>query len=434
MKRFLLFIIALTALVFLAYFLYTYNEKALFWSVDNNNLNTFSSIIEKDRSLINLKNGSGTPLLIHCLKNGRDTMALHLLERNADANQKDSEGRTALFYPTSKATLKLILSQEVDVNVKDTSGFTPLHAIDDIDILALFISIAGDRLHINAKNVNKITPLMWAIMRDEKVKKVEILLNNGANIYCKDRNGSNCLDHARNSDNLEIRDLIEEENLNNSLRIKKLDEMPVSLNLTGTSFGIRNSMAVNNFTIPDECDELIVVGYGGKRGPDEYLKIFDGLAEISASISGKKAIVIYQAIKELSDVFSTGSVRVDFFITSKSNGTNLRNDPDAIVYETLLEKNNTSGFKHIIALEDGFSPEKEMCAVVKNKHNLQEVDFSFEIYSVVHSKKRPCTEDSVSREVSIEPNRKSSINTGPEVETYATASEEETILTKKKII
>lgn len=432
MKRFLLFIIAVAALVILGYFIYTYNEKALFWSVDNNNFKAFSSLIEKDRSLINLKNGNGTPLLIHCLKNGRDTMALHLLRRNADANQKDSEGRNALFYPTSKATLKFILNQGVDVNEKDLSGLTPLHFIDSIEILDVFIRSTMGKLEINARNKNNVTPLMWEIIEGENVDKIRILLNYGASIYCEDSSGLNCLDHAKDSDNPEIREFIEKEDKDNSIKITKIFGMP--FNLTGSSISTRNSMAINNFYIREKCDELLVIGYGGQRMPGEYSKILDGLEELFVPIYGKKARIAYKAIKELSDVFSTGSVRVDFFITSESNGVKLKNDPYAIIDEPLIEKNNTPGFKDFISPEDGFSPKEVLCAVVKNKHTLQEVDFCLEIYSVVHSKKRGCTENTVSGPVSPTPDQENSINIDLGSETNATPTEGTTILTQKKII
>ena len=57
-------------------------------------------------------------------------MVSRLLKRRADPHVRDKDGATLLHYAVLVAaiqTLKLLIKHDVDVNLADNEGWTPLH-------------------------------------------------------------------------------------------------------------------------------------------------------------------------------------------------------------------------------------------------------------------------------------------------------------------
>lgn len=80
---------------------------------------------------VNAKDINGfTPLML-CVQNGRIDMIDYLIEHNADVNQINNIGNTALFYAVfySKNQTEIIeklLKAGADINIQNKSGVSPL--------------------------------------------------------------------------------------------------------------------------------------------------------------------------------------------------------------------------------------------------------------------------------------------------------------------
>lgn len=91
---------------------------------------------------VNAKDINGfTPLML-CVQNGRIDMIDYLIEHNADVNQINNIGNTALFYAVfySKNQTEIIeklLKAGADINIQNKSGVSPL---------TLANSMANDRV------------------------------------------------------------------------------------------------------------------------------------------------------------------------------------------------------------------------------------------------------------------------------------------------
>ncbi|MCG8328120.1 MAG: ankyrin repeat domain-containing protein [Chitinophagales bacterium] len=359
------------------------DESLIFESVEEGGFGEFKELILRNNKLINATNVNGTPLLVYCMKYKRDSMTSYLLERNVDVDAVDKEGRSALFYVYSPVMVKNLIAQGANVNLQDSFGKAPLHLYQDILMYDELIKYSLDRLKVNIRDHQKKTPLMYAILEDD-VDKVSILLNYGADIHFKDKYENDCIHYANASGNPTIIKMIQAEYnefvIKNTLSVEKI--FGATFNLKGSSFNSKNSIAVNDLSIPLSSDELIIIGYSGSSKPSEYLFLLNELAEIGTTIYSDKASRIYEKLKEINSEFANSDSQVDFYLTYKNDGDILARNPSFEVRERFLKWHNTSGFKDVIARNDLLPPDNLMSVVVKNKDRINQASFRVEIFSV----------------------------------------------------
>ncbi len=120
---------------------------------------------------------------------GKSDVVQLLITKGAQPDVKSYHGATPLQAAVGNviniATIKLLLDHGVDVNVRDSSEWTPLHvAAADANkaVLALLIS---KHANVNAKSHDGTTPLHRAAEEGKK-NNVEILLDNGADMNARD--------------------------------------------------------------------------------------------------------------------------------------------------------------------------------------------------------------------------------------------------------
>ncbi len=115
-----------------------------------------------------------------------------LLASGADPNIRNTTAKqTRLFYVRDAATARLLLAAGADPTVKDSSGFTPLHRSQGVDIAKTLLNAGADP---NAQNGIGLTPLH--IIKDVEI--VKHLLARGADPNISDLYGTTPLMNASN--------------------------------------------------------------------------------------------------------------------------------------------------------------------------------------------------------------------------------------------
>lgn len=154
---------------------------------------TLHSILNRDENKAILEeSGASKDLVI--TENDTNIVKL-LLEAQADVNEKDSEGKTALHVATivsSEEIFKILLEFGAgkSVNEQDVDGDTPLHAgvTHSSEKLVELLLASGAKESLDVKNNDGLTPLHNACWHGRK-KMVELLVQAGANLEVRDTDG-----------------------------------------------------------------------------------------------------------------------------------------------------------------------------------------------------------------------------------------------------
>jgi len=125
-----------------------------------------------------------------------DTSAVKgLLRHGVNPNAVDADGTPGLMAATLYAgadCIKLLLDAGANPNAANTAGATPLMwAVPDLAKVKLLVSHGAD---VNARSTNlQRTPLLIAACHPGSVEVLRLLLDKGADLHAKDRNGASSL-------------------------------------------------------------------------------------------------------------------------------------------------------------------------------------------------------------------------------------------------
>ncbi len=222
-------------------------------------------LVGKYESLLEVKSG-GKTWLHTAAEAGQAEVAEFFMESGISADVVDDKKRTPLHYAADGDIVRLLAGRGADVSAKDDSGYTPLHFASRIEVIKALVASGADldiadregctALHgivrvnnlqvckelcrqgadVNTKNKYGNTPLDTArklqhkeiaallqsydaragsicrslvyAIEDGDVKKIKRLLEQGADVNMKDRDGVSLLHHAVRAERLEIMKLL----------------------------------------------------------------------------------------------------------------------------------------------------------------------------------------------------------------------------------
>ena len=182
-----------------------YTGPPLFVAAANGNLDILSYLVEQGAS-VNASSSSGrytfppfdnkfqyTPLIV-AFRNGHFDAFTFLIDKGADVNLQDHDGYTALHYAVESENFDAfswLVYNGADVNLQYRNGQSALHFASS-DICQCLIQNQAD---IDVRDSRYCTPLIQASCNND-VKKVAMLIENGAKVDLQDMNGNTALHHA----------------------------------------------------------------------------------------------------------------------------------------------------------------------------------------------------------------------------------------------
>ena len=136
------------------------------------------------------------PPLYYAAKNDRKDVMKLLLQKGADINKVNQEGKTPFRFVVAnsdKEMVEFLIKNGANVNAVDYNGDTILHAAVHNKRKEVVESLLENGAYINAVNTEGISPLHVAVAGGHRGEVVGFLLENGADINLISHNGSTIL-------------------------------------------------------------------------------------------------------------------------------------------------------------------------------------------------------------------------------------------------
>lgn len=142
---------------------------------------------------------------------GHKAMVELLLKGGANVNARDRIGRTPLFDAVDRgylAVAQVLLANGADANAASNMKTTPLHQAVSSGSKALIDLLLANQADLNAQPGQDSTPLMAAVTLARKQDIVRLLLEKGADVQRKTKQGSTALTLSIQQGSAEITELL----------------------------------------------------------------------------------------------------------------------------------------------------------------------------------------------------------------------------------
>ncbi len=140
-----------------------------------------------------------TNILTEAITKGQAKIVELLLQHNANPNIRIGAFQRSYLHMAilneHTELVSLLLKTQIDVNIQDKKGRTPLHEAANMGFLKIIKDLISAGAKVNVQDRYGMTPLMDAV-KNGYVKTASILLKHGANPSLQDKKGNTALHYA----------------------------------------------------------------------------------------------------------------------------------------------------------------------------------------------------------------------------------------------
>lgn len=173
--------------------------QEIFAAVKNNDLEKIKVLIEKDASLVNIKDEAGNTPLHNAVIIGSGEIIELLLSRGADINAQNTQLNTPLheaIQNRKENTAALLIGKGADLGKTNVHKQTPLHRAASLNQKKTGKMLIDRGAAIDPVDKYQRTPFLIVARQTGDVEFGKLLLNKGANINSKDINNQMALNLA----------------------------------------------------------------------------------------------------------------------------------------------------------------------------------------------------------------------------------------------
>ncbi|XP_046546391.1 uncharacterized protein LOC124256427 isoform X2 [Haliotis rubra] len=156
----------------------------------------FLLFCEKGADISAVDEDGQTILHYLCMKSGSDTTIQLVLKRGCDATVTDHSRKTALHYLCAKRHIDkdlftALIQRDCNVNMCDKWGKNVLHYLCESSVFdrEIFHIAFSHRVDVSAIDIFGNTPLHYAAETSHPLKVIDLLIQNGSNINCRNARG-----------------------------------------------------------------------------------------------------------------------------------------------------------------------------------------------------------------------------------------------------
>ncbi len=173
--------------------------QEIFDAVKNGDLAKVKTLIEKDSSLLNIKDAAGNTPLHHAAIMGSVELAELLLSKGADINAVNAQQNTPLHEAigTKKENVaSLLIEKGADIRRGNIFKHTPLHRAASANLKNIGERLIAKGAEIDVRDAFGRTPFLIVARQSGDVEFGKLLLDHGAEINAKDRDNQKALNLA----------------------------------------------------------------------------------------------------------------------------------------------------------------------------------------------------------------------------------------------
>ncbi|MDR1383829.1 MAG: ankyrin repeat domain-containing protein [Planctomycetaceae bacterium] len=166
------------------------DDPPIIAAIKNEDLKAVKNLLDNDKSFLNYKDSNGLSLLHYAAAVNKNTDILKLLlDSGLDVDIKDSSGETPVFVTLNVSTAEFLLENGANYRVVSKDGVTPLHQaafLGNVELVNLWLGLGLD---IRADSKRLGSPLLAAIRGYAKCDFIKFLISKGARVV-----STGCLD------------------------------------------------------------------------------------------------------------------------------------------------------------------------------------------------------------------------------------------------